>query len=87
MIEYYNVIISEHYSLVIFEYYNVTISEHYSHAIFEKYNVIILEYCNIRYYVKYTKTTKYKFVSNMYDNLSILKFVKFKFMKFSAVKI
>ena len=39
----YNVIISEHYSLVIFEYYNVIISEHYNLVIFEYYNVIISE--------------------------------------------
>ena len=42
--EYYNVIGSEHYSLVIFEYYNDIISEHYSLVIFEYYNVIISEH-------------------------------------------
>ena len=43
ILEYYNVIISDQYSLVIFEYYNVMISEHYSLVIFEYYNVIISE--------------------------------------------
>ena len=47
MFEYYNVIISEHYSLVIFKYYNVIISEHYSPEIFEYYNVIISEHYSL----------------------------------------
>ena len=41
---FYNVWVSEHYSLVILEYYNVITSEHYSLVIFEYYSLIIPEY-------------------------------------------